>query len=115
LGETAGGRVHFICDQEPGAARVDIAALVASVAAQGHLQCCGPLGLLQSFEAAAAHSPAQVHIEYFSAKEAPATAAVAHSCSEGVCSTCETAVLDGTPDHRDVYLSDHERPPVTGS
>jgi ferredoxin-NADP reductase len=31
------------------------------------------------------------------------------SCSEGSCGTCETAVLAGTPDHRDTVLSDDER------
>ncbi|WP_395069081.1 PDR/VanB family oxidoreductase [Paraburkholderia silvatlantica] len=28
-----------------------------------------------------------------------------YSCREGVCSTCETRVLEGEPDHRDVVLS----------
>jgi vanillate O-demethylase ferredoxin subunit len=32
-----------------------------------------------------------------------------HSCLEGVCGTCETAVLEGIPDHRDSVLSAHER------
>ncbi|OZC29622.1 PDR/VanB family oxidoreductase [Gordonia polyisoprenivorans] len=31
------------------------------------------------------------------------------SCREGTCGTCETAVLDGVPDHRDSVLSDEEK------
>jgi cytochrome P450/ferredoxin-NADP reductase len=31
------------------------------------------------------------------------------SCAEGTCGTCETAVLDGLPDHRDSVLTDAER------
>lgn len=31
------------------------------------------------------------------------------SCEEGVCGTCLTGVLEGAPDHRDVYLSNAER------
>jgi ferredoxin-NADP reductase len=34
---------------------------------------------------------------------------VLSSCAEGTCGTCETAVLAGTPDHRDSVLSDEER------
>ncbi len=31
------------------------------------------------------------------------------SCLEGVCGTCETAVVGGEPDHRDSLLSDDEK------
>ncbi|TDO96407.1 PDR/VanB family oxidoreductase [Marinomonas balearica] len=30
------------------------------------------------------------------------------SCEEGVCGTCMTQVVDGIPDHRDVFLTDKE-------
>ena len=33
---------------------------------------------------------------------------VPYSCEEGVCGTCVTRVLDGVPDHRDLYLTDEE-------
>ena len=33
---------------------------------------------------------------------------VSYACSEGTCGTCETRVIDGIPDHRDVYLTDDE-------
>ncbi|MFG2221643.1 PDR/VanB family oxidoreductase [Streptomyces sp. NPDC048644] len=35
--------------------------------------------------------------------------AVESSCRDGICGTCETRVLDGTPDHRDFLLTDGER------
>jgi len=31
------------------------------------------------------------------------------SCEQGVCGTCMTRVLEGAPDHRDMYLTDAER------
>ena len=35
--------------------------------------------------------------------------AVPWACSQGVCGTCVTAVLEGEPDHRDAVLSAEER------
>jgi ferredoxin-NADP reductase len=35
--------------------------------------------------------------------------AVPYSCQQGVCGECETRVLAGTPDHRDLVLSDAEK------
>jgi vanillate O-demethylase ferredoxin subunit len=131
------GRVHVNFDHEPGGEMLDIAALAARAAPDTHLYCCGPLPMLAAFEAAtAARSRERVHVEYFTAREAPATAGgftvvlarsglsiavapgatiidalfaagidVPHSCLEGVCGTCETTVLAGEPDHRDLVLS----------
>ena len=31
------------------------------------------------------------------------------SCMEGICGTCETSVIEGTPDHRDSVLGDEEQ------
>lgn len=38
-----------------------------------------------------------------------AGANVPFSCEEGVCGACETRVIEGLPDHRDMILSDAER------
>ncbi|MFD7922111.1 PDR/VanB family oxidoreductase [Streptomyces sp. NPDC059740] len=40
---------------------------------------------------------------------ADAGVSVPSSCREGICGTCETRVLAGTPDHRDFLLSDAEQ------
>jgi vanillate O-demethylase ferredoxin subunit len=34
---------------------------------------------------------------------------IPYSCEQGVCGTCITRVLEGTPDHRDMYFTDDER------
>ncbi len=32
-----------------------------------------------------------------------------YACTEGVCGTCETRVIEGVPDHRDLFLSKEEQ------
>ena len=135
------GAVRFNFDEEPGGKVLDIAQVVSAAPADAHLYCCGPNGMLAAFEAATAGLPRErVHVEYFTAKEAPATEGgftvvlaksrreftvppgktiletlldagldVAYSCREGVCGTCETKVLEGTPDHRDLILTEEEQ------
>jgi len=49
--------------------------------------------------------PNQTIAEVLAAHKIP----VQLSCQEGVCGTCLTSVLDGVPDHRDLYLHDSEK------
>src|SRR5258706_505742 len=51
-------------------------------------------------EVGAAQSAAQALLD--------AGIAVSLSCEQGVCGTCMTKVMQGTPDHRDLYLTDEE-------
>jgi tetrachlorobenzoquinone reductase len=119
----------------------DIAAAVAASPRDAHLYCCGPASMLAAFEAATRDWPQdQVHVEYFTPREAAALnggyiialadsgrefqvppgrsilqvlrdagMTVPSSCEEGVCGACETAVIEGLPDHRDSILSPAER------
>lgn len=71
-----------------------------------------PLDATDAFELRLARSGRLVHV-------GPAQSAVAAlaalgvevpvSCEQGVCGTCVLKVLDGIPDHRDVYFTDAER------
>lgn len=65
-----------------------------------------------SFEVVAARSGKSVQVaEGQSVLEALASVGikVEKSCEQGVCGTCLCEVLDGEPDHRDVYLTDEEK------
>ncbi|MCZ4303463.1 PDR/VanB family oxidoreductase [Zoogloeaceae bacterium G21618-S1] len=65
-----------------------------------------------SFELALAKSARTVHVNAGqSAAQALFAAGIAlpMSCEQGLCGTCLTTVLDGEPDHRDMFLTDAEK------
>jgi tetrachlorobenzoquinone reductase len=133
--------LHLNFDQEREARMIDLSSIVKAALPDAHLYCCGPVPMLEAFEAATADRPAgHVHVEYFKAREKPAaeggfevtlarsnrTIAVQagqtildalleagisanYACTEGVCGTCETRVVEGIPDHRDLFLSKEEQ------
>jgi vanillate O-demethylase ferredoxin subunit len=134
-------KLHLNFDQEPTGSMLDLAAIVRNAPGDAHLYCCGPVPMLEAFEAATRDRPAeQVHVEYFKAREKPAAEggfevklarsnrtikvgagktilnalldagiAVNYACTEGVCGTCETRVIEGIPDHRDLFLGKAEQ------
>jgi ferredoxin-NADP reductase len=74
LRDETGAEVQFSFDREPGGRMLDLAGIVAALPAQAHVYCCGPLPMLDAFEAATkALPPPQVHVEYFAARESAAT------------------------------------------
>jgi ferredoxin-NADP reductase len=133
--------IHLNFDQEAADRLLDLPAIVKNVPKDAHLYCCGPVSMLEAFEATTTDRPGDhVHVEYFKAKEKPAVAggfevklarsnrtiavpagrsilntlldagvAVSYACTEGVCGTCETRVIEGVPDHRDLFLGKQEQ------
>jgi vanillate O-demethylase ferredoxin subunit len=72
LSSAKGVNLNF--DREPGGAILDIGSLFAGAKATTHFYCCGPTSMLLAFEnAAKQHSAANVHLEYFTGAEPPAT------------------------------------------
>ncbi len=64
--------LHF--DSEANGKFLDMKAIVASAPAGSHFYCCGPGPMLAAYEEATKDlAPGQMHIEYFTAKEAAAT------------------------------------------
>jgi vanillate O-demethylase ferredoxin subunit len=136
-----GLNLHVNFDQEPSARMLDLPCIVKAARSDAHLYCCGPVPMLEAFEAAAAARPAgHVHVEYFKAREKPAVEGgfevkltrskrtitvqpgqtildalldagihASYACAEGVCGTCETRVVEGIPDHRDLFLGKEEQ------
>ena len=67
-------KILFNFDGEPGGKMLEIAAVLARTPSGTHIYCCGPLPMLNAFEHAAASRPAEeIHVEYFTAKDAPAS------------------------------------------
>ncbi len=61
-------RVDFYHDDGEPANGLDVQALLATVAADTHVYCCGPTGLMRAVKQAAAHWPAErIHFEVFAA------------------------------------------------
>ena len=66
--------VHFHFDEDHDGRPLPIADIVAGLATDTHIYCCGPLPMLAAIEAAVAGRPAErIHVEYFAPKEAAAT------------------------------------------
>jgi vanillate O-demethylase ferredoxin subunit len=133
--------LHINFDQESSGRMFDLATIIEQVPADAHIYCCGPVPMLEAFEAATAGRPSgQVHVEYFKAREKPAAEGgfevklarsnrtvmvkpgktildalldagipASYACAEGVCGTCETRVIEGIPDHRDLFLGKEEQ------
>ena len=137
----ARANLHVNFDEGESSRTLDLSAIVKSAPTDAHLYCCGPVPMLEAFEAATVDRPAEkVHVEYFKAKEEPASEggfevrlarsnrtieveagktilnavldagiAVNYACTEGVCGTCVTRVIEGIPDHRDLFLGKEEQ------
>lgn len=135
------GRETLALDGEPGGTMLDLARIVSQAPQHAHFYCCGPVGMLEAFEAATVGvPPAQVHTEYFAPKQKSDTSGgfevrcarsaksvrvrpgqtvlhalldlgvhVPYSCEEGICGSCEVAVLEGQPEHRDSVLTQQEK------
>ena len=66
-------RVRFHFDDEAGG-YFPMGSVIVGIPPEAHLYCCGPAPMLAAFEAACAgRPPANVHVEYFTAKHAAAT------------------------------------------
>jgi ferredoxin-NADP reductase len=88
------------------------AALPADTVHVEYFSARQPVDASGGFDVVLARSGRTVHVpEHSTILDAlhAAGVEVAHSCLEGVCGTCETKVLEGIPDHRDMVLTAQER------
>lgn len=64
--ESYGERVELVFDDERGGNLLDLASIIAAAPDGSDFYCCGPAGMLEAFQSAAASLPPQRrHIEYF--------------------------------------------------
>jgi ferredoxin-NADP reductase len=129
------GRIKHYCGSE----RLDIAKLLERQHAGQHVYCCGPVRMLESFDAAAADWPQhRVHKESFAVTpptgpsyevilrrsqrvlEVVAGKSLLHTlkdaglpmkvgCEAGICTLCKVPWIAGSPVHRDHVLTEEER------
>jgi vanillate O-demethylase ferredoxin subunit len=60
--------VEVVFDGEPGGQSLDMQGIIASAPPDAHIYCCGPSGMLKTFEVmTASRPPGTAHVEYFSA------------------------------------------------
>jgi ferredoxin-NADP reductase len=132
-----GDRVRIAPQDETGL--LDLASVLAEVPEDTLVYCCGPGPLLDAVEEACPSGLLHVERFQPKVQESgpdgefevvleragrtltvpagvsvldtvrAAGVEVLYSCTEGTCGTCETDVLEGTPDHRDSVLTDEER------
>ncbi|NUH65440.1 oxidoreductase [Sulfitobacter sp. S0837] len=121
-----------------GGQRLDLAQVVAELASEEHLYCCGPTRMLDAVEDTAGSLGARLHVEHFgvaagadpayevllarSGQVVPVApgqtmlqalrAADVHvpaSCEGGVCLDCKCRWLEGTPIHRELTMTKKDR------
>jgi ferredoxin-NADP reductase len=107
----------YCCGPEPLLAAVEAACETLGIRDRLHVERFAaakveaPEGGERSFEVEARRAGKSVRVgpdeSIVDALEA-AGIPVETSCRDGICGTCETRVLDGTPDHRDMLLSAEE-------
>lgn len=130
-------RVDLVPQDERGL--IDLPAVFGEPVEGRVVHCCGPEPLLAAVEAFLADRPEKLCLERFAAEvdlngdafevEVASTGqrivveegcsiidalakegvSIEFSCREGTCGTCETGVLGGRPDHRDVVLTPEEQ------
>lgn len=62
-------RLQLHIDEENNDTPLDIAGIIATVSQRSHVYCCGPVQMLESFEACTSRMKDRCHIEYFKAKK----------------------------------------------